>query len=129
MEDYEENIPLTKEDLEKIRKILKEHKFEDFKIHPYYFRDKFTGAIGKEPRHGISLQELKSIYYKFDIITRGFKRKGKKGYKYTLCYQESKNVHVRIGFFFDEKPMQIFNAIRIYRNLEKAVPKRYGIGI
>ena len=129
MESYQENIPLTKEDIKKIRKILKETRFGDFEIHRHFFRDKFVGMIGKEPRHNIDLEELKKIHSKPELVNRGFKRKAKKGYMYTLCYQESKNVFVKVGYLFDEKPMKIFLAIRIYRNLEKAVKRKYGLSL
>lgn len=129
MENQGENIPLTKEDVEKIKKILKEKKFEDFKIHKHYFRDKFVGTMGREPRHGISLEELKTIFEKKDQIKRGFKRKGKPNYLYTLCYDESKNVFVKIGYILDETPPKIFQAIRIYRNLERSVKRKYGLSM
>jgi len=122
-----ENILLTPEDLRKIKKILSEKEFKDFKIHKHYFRDKFTGTVGKEPRHGIPLDELKKIFERKHQIKRGFKRKGKQNYLYTLCYEESRNVFVKVGYIFDETPPKIFQAIRIYRNLEKAVKRRYGL--
>src|SRR3989344_6622727 len=113
MENEGENIPLTEDDVKKIRGALEKNKFEDFKIHPHYFRDKFGGSIGEEPRHGISLEELKKIFDRKNQIKRGFKRKGKPSYIYTICYEESKNVFVKIGYIFDEKPLKIFQAIRI----------------
>src|SRR3989344_6751109 len=97
-----ENILLSEEDTKKIKKLLSERKFDDFKIHKYYFRDKFTGTLGKEPRHGISLEELKQIFERKHQIKRGFKRKGKPNYLYTICYEESKNVFVKIVYIFDE---------------------------
>ena len=127
MEESDENIPLSDEDVDKIKKILSEKKFEDFQIHKHYFRDKFTGTTGKEPRHGISLEELKQIFERKHQIKRGFKRKGKPNYLYTICYEESKNVFVKIGYIFDETPPKIFQSIRIYRNLEGAVRRRYGL--
>jgi len=122
-----ENIPLSVEDLRKIKKILSEKIFEDFEIHKHYFRDKLTNIIGKEPRHGISLDELKNIFERKHQIKKGFKRKGKPNYLYTLCYEESKNIFVKVGYILDEDPPKIFQAIRIYRNLEKAVKRKYGL--
>ena len=127
MENEGENIPLSEEDIKKIKKILSENKFENFKIHGYYFRDKFIGISSDEPRHGITLEELKAIFERKDQIKRGFKRKTVKGYLYTLCYEESKNVFVKIGYIFDEHPIKIFTAMRIFRNLERAVKRRYGL--
>ncbi|MEK6935151.1 MAG: hypothetical protein AABW67_00015 [Nanoarchaeota archaeon] len=129
MGDYEENIPLTKEDVTKIKEILKNKKFEEFKIHPYFYRDKFTNTFGNEPRHNIDLSELKKIHEKSELIKRGFKREGERGNKYTLCYEESTNVFVKIGYLLDEIPPKIFQAMRIFRNLERAVPRRYEVSI
>ncbi len=124
-----DDTQLTEKDIKKIKKILKSKKFEDFEIHSYYFRDKFTGTLSRTPRHDIELKELKKIYEKQNLIKRGFKRKGKRGYKYTLCYDESKNVFVKVCYLFDENPMKIFNAFRIFRNLENTVLKKYGLKI
>lgn len=129
MKEYEENIPLTKEELKKIIEIFKDKKFEEFEIHPHFYRDKFTNMLEKEPRHNVDLQELKKIYEKPELIINGFKRKGDSGYKYTLNYKESTHIFVKIGYFLDEMPMKIFQAIRIFRNLEKNILKRYGIHI
>src|SRR3989344_8898452 len=106
MENEGENIPLSDEDVKKVKRILSEKKFEDFQIHNHYFRDKFFGNLGKEPRHGISLQELKQIFERKHQIKRGFKRKGKLNYLYTICYEESTNVFVKIGYIFDETPLK-----------------------
>ena len=126
---FEENIQLTEDDIKRIKNIINNTKFDQFEIHGYYYRNKFTGVIGNTPRHDIAISELKKIYEKIDCIKRGFKRKGNTGYKYTLCYDESKNVYVKIIYLFDEKPMKIVNAMRIYRNLEKAILKKYGLRI
>ncbi len=127
MENEGENIPLTTDDVKKIKKILSEKKIEDFQIHKHYFRDKFVRTFGKEPRHGISLEELKQIFERKHQIKRGFKRKGKPNYLYTICYEESTNVFVKVGYILDETPPKIFQAIRIYRNLERAVKRNYGL--
>ena len=129
MENYGENIPLSQEDIKDIKKILSEKKFEDFKIQKHYFREKFSGAFISEPRHGIEINELKEIFNRKHQIKRGFKRKTKKGYIHTLCYEESTNVFVKIGYIFDENPPKIFTAIRIFRNLERAVKRKYGLSI
>ena len=123
--EYEENIPLTKEDLEKIRVILKNKKFQDFEIHKHYW---LNGIIGI-PRHGFDLDNLNDLYNKVELIAYGFKRKLKYGFGYTLFYKISTNKFVKICYFFDELPIQIFNAIPISRNLEKSVLKRYGVTI
>lgn len=119
----EQNIPLSKEDIQKIKNILINSKFEDFEIHPHYW---LKGVVGL-PRHGVELEKVRSVFNKIESINRAFKRKAEKGFSYTLFYQESKNVFMKICYFFDEKPMKIFNAILINRNLEKAVQRRYGL--
>ena len=122
---YEENIPLTKEDLEKIKKILENKKFKELKIHKHYWLNGIEGI----PRHGFNLDELNNLYNKTELITHGFKRNLEYGFGYTLFYKISKNKFVKICYFFDDSPVQVFNAIPISRNLEYAVPKRYGIVI
>jgi len=125
MENYEENIPLAKEDLEKIKKILKNKKFEELKIHGHYWLKRTRGI----PRHGFNLDELKKLFNKMELIKYGFKRKFMSGFGYTLLYKISTNKFVKICYFFDESPIKIFNAIPINRNLEKAVSKRYCLRI
>lgn len=123
--EYKENIPLTKEDLEKIKNILKNKKFEEFEIHKHYWLNNIVGF----PRHGFDLNKLEDLYNKTELITHGFKRKLEQGFGCTLFYKISTNQFVKICYFFDEFPVKIFNAIPIPRNLEKAVPRRYGIRI
>jgi len=123
--EYEEDILLTKEELEKIKKILENKKFEELIIHKHYW----LNGIVDIPRHGFELDSLKDIYNKIELITHGFKRKLKYGFGYTLSYKISKNKFVKICYFFDESPIKIFNAIPVMRNLEKALLKRYGIRI
>lgn len=127
--DDGENIPLSEEDIKKIKKILSEKKFEDFKINNHYFRDKFTNVIIKVPRHGIPLTELKKIFERKELIKRGFKRKKGNIFIYTICYEESKNVYVKVGYIFDKSTPEIFVAIRIYRNLEKSIKRKYGLSL
>ncbi|MBS3079514.1 hypothetical protein J4218_05315 [Candidatus Pacearchaeota archaeon] len=129
MENEGENIPLSEEDVGKVKMILNEKLFEDFEIHRHYFLSKFGDFVSDIPRHGIGLIELKEIYEKKDKIKRGFKRKTAKGYLYTICYDESRNVFVKVGYILDESPMKIFSAIRIFRNLEKSVNRKYGLSV
>jgi len=129
MENDGENILLTEEDIVRIKKILNEKKFEDFKIHKHYFRSKFGDSIMNIPRHEIGLEELKDIYDRKYQIKRGFKRKTNIGYLYTLCYDESKNVFVKVGYILDEEPQKIFSAMRIFRNLDGAVKRKYALSI
>jgi len=123
--NYQENVLLSKEDLIKIRKILKNKEFEDFKIHKHYWLNGIEGI----PRHGFNLDELKKLFSKTELITHGFKRKSVRGFGYTLIYKISTNRFLKVCYFLDEIPIKIFNAIPISRNLEKAVPRRYGLRI
>jgi len=125
MEKEGENIPLSGEDKLKIKRILFEKNFEDFKIHKHYFRDKFSDVFIKIPRHGIELSELKGIFNKKHQIEKAFKRKTNKGYLYTLCYKESETVFVKIGYLFNKDPLEIFQAIRIFRRLDNAVKNEF----
>ena len=101
----ETDIILTREDIEKIKKILLQTKFEDFMINNYFYRDKFTGTLSSVPRHNMGLEEVKKIYNNTSAIKYGFKRKKDKGYTYTLCYDVSTNIFVKIGFLFDKEIM------------------------
>ncbi len=128
MEKEGENIPLLEEDKLKIKRILLEKKFENFKIHKHYFRDKYTGVFIKIPRHGIELSELKEIFNKKHQIKKAFKRKTNPGYLFTLCYKENETVFVKIVYIF-EKQIQIFSAIRVYRDLNKSVQEEYDFSL
>jgi hypothetical protein len=127
MEKEGENIPLSSEDIAKIRKIFSEKRFEDFKIHHYYLREKYTGVLTRMPRHGIELSELKEMYNKKYLITKGFKRKTQNGYLYTLCYKESEHMFVKIIYILDT--LHIFSAMRVYRKLDDAIEEKYTISI
>ena len=119
----EQDIPLSREDWQKIKEIFKNTKFEDFEMHPHYWYQGITGI----PRHGVELNKVKEIFNKTGLIRRGFKRKSTRGFSYTLFYKEGNNAFTKICYFFDEKPMKIFNAFQINRNLERAVLRRYGL--
>jgi len=121
----EEDIPLSEEDIKRIKEILLNLKFDSFQIHPHYWLNGIKGI----PRHGFELEKLKELFNKVDLIEKGFKRKSKSGFSYTLIYKISRNYFVKISYFFDERPMKIFNAIPINRSLDKAVSKRYGLRI
>jgi len=123
MDEYQENILLTEEDLDNIKKILKELNFKDFKIHPHYWFNKIPGV----PRHGFQIKELEKLFNNIDLITHGFKRKSNKSFAYTLIYKLSTNRFLKVCYFFDEEPKKIFNAIPISRNLDKAVLRKYGV--
>ncbi|MCK5624796.1 hypothetical protein KAI04_03060 [Candidatus Pacearchaeota archaeon] len=123
--NYQENFPLSKDDLIKIKNILKNKKFEDFQIHKHYWLKGVEGI----PRHGFDLEELKKLFNKRELITHGFKRKFTHSFGYTLIYKISTNVFLKICYFLDESPIKIFNAIPIKRNLEKSVSRRYGLRI
>lgn len=104
-----------KEVIEKLRKT----KFEEFKIiEKHYFRD-------HKPRHGVSLEKAKEIYYQFSKIIEISRKNSPRGYKYTIIYQFNKKSSYSLCFFLDEDPMKLFNAIHHGKNLDKRVMKRY----
>ena len=61
MDNYEDNIPLTKEEIEKIKNILNTVKFEDIKFHDYFSRPALSGDYSEDSRHGITKKELKNL--------------------------------------------------------------------
>ena len=121
----EEDIPLSKEDIRRIKDILQNSQFDSFQIHPHYWLNGIKGI----PRHGFELEQLRKIFNQINLIEKGFKRKSKNGFSYTLIYKISRNSFVKVSYFFDERLIKIFNAIPINRNLDKAVSKRYGLRI
>ena len=52
---------------------------------------------------------------------------GKNGHNYTMCYYQTESSFIKIIYLFDKKPVEILNAIKINRNLENAVKRKYGI--
>ena len=123
MQEVEQDIILSEKEILRIKEILENNKFENFKIHKHYW---LNGIVGM-PRHGIKLEKIKTIFNKTKTISRIFKRKLKQGFAYTLFYKLSNKSFMKICYFFDEKPIKIFNAILNHRNLEKAVLKKYGL--
>lgn len=125
MKEVEKDIPLTKEDIEKIKNILKTMKFYDFKINRHYWIE----GIKDWPRHGVELEKIKNIFNKTELITMAFKRNSEKGFCYTLHYKLTEFSYIKICYFFDKEPIEIFNAILIDRNLDKAVLEKYQINL
>ena len=126
MEDYRENIPLTKEEVERIKDIFAIVPFDKLKINEYFHRPHLSdySVVG---RHGVSIEEVKQLYGKPHLITRGFKREGKKGYNYTMCYYKTESSFIKVIYLFDNKPVEVLNAMKIDRNLERSVKRKYGI--
>ena len=72
--DSEFDIPLTTEEKERKIGFLKKRKFDEFKIHPYFY---FSGYA----RHGVEPEVAEKIFYQFDKIISVFKRPARKGFK------------------------------------------------
>ena len=87
MNSYEENIPLTQEEISKIRIIFSQVSFDQLKINKYFFKPHLSD-YSENSRHGFTVEEVKKFYAQPQLISRGFKRKSKTGYQYTLCYQK-----------------------------------------
>ncbi len=69
----EEDILVNPQEKEILINKLKSKKFEDFEIHSHFYnRD-------QRPRHGISLEQAKKIFEKFENIISVSKRKKIKG--------------------------------------------------
>jgi len=57
-------------------------------------------------------------------------RKPKDDYtNYTLCYNLTATSFIKVCYYFDKKPIEIFNAMLINRNLDRSVLERYGIDL
>lgn len=115
MEEIES--PLGKgEEQEKIN-ILKNKKFEDFTIHPYYNRNSYI-------KHAVEIETIKEIYPQFDKIIKVFKRPAKNGFKYSFVYKLKETEYLILSFFLDETPPKFFNAYFNYTNLEREINKK-----
>ena len=57
------------------------------KINKYFFKPHLSD-YSENSRHGFTIEEVKKFYAQPQLISRGFKRKSKTGYQYTLCYQK-----------------------------------------
>ncbi|MFH1210992.1 MAG: hypothetical protein V1645_03675 [archaeon] len=90
--------------LKRLVGVLKGVRFEDFEVHPHYFKD-------GNPRHGISLGKTKEVYCQFDKIIAVFMRPGLVSPKYSFIYRISKKESYILVFFLDEKPRKFFNII------------------
>lgn len=118
----EEDLLLDREGREKLINNLKKVRFGDLKIHPHYWKFK-NPKYG--PRHNISLEEAKEVYNKFDKIIAITKRKSISRYKYCFVYKISKRTNYKLLFFLDEKPPQLFNAMKGGKNIEKRLKKKF----
>jgi hypothetical protein len=114
----EVDIPLSKEEETEKINFLKLIKFEDFKIHKY-FNDK--GYF----KHGVDLEDVKEIYYKFENIISVFKRPAKKGYKYSFRYKIEETKTLILCFYLDEVPPKFFNAYYDYTKQDKKLKKKF----
>jgi hypothetical protein len=77
------------------------------------------------PRHGISLEKAKEVYYQFGKIVEMTKINSPRGDKYTVTYRFNKNSSYSLCFFLDERPIKLFNVIYLGRNIDKRVMRRY----
>ena len=59
MERYEENIPLTKDEIKKINEIFSKVPFENIKVNDYFYRPNLSDY--SEFRHGVSVEEVKQL--------------------------------------------------------------------
>ena len=115
MEDIE--IPLSKEEEEEKINFLKNKRFKDFKIHPYYDNNSYI-------KHAVEIETIKEIYPQFNKIIKVFKRPAEKGFKYSFIYQLKITEYLILSFFLDENPPKFFNAYFNHTNLEREINKR-----
>jgi len=99
-----DDIFLSYKEVKRLVGVLKGIRFEDFEVHPHYFKD-------RNPRHGISLGKVKEVYYQFDKIIAVFMRPGLINPKYSFVYMISKKESYILVFFLDERPRKFFNII------------------
>ena len=117
MENTEIDIPLTKEEENEKIDFLKNRKFSDFKIHPYYDRDSYI-------KHAVELDIIKEVYPQFDKIIGVFKRPAKNGFKYSFRYKLEETKSLVLCFYLDEFPPKFFNAYFDYTKQNKKLRKK-----
>lgn len=117
MENNEIDIPLSKEEEKEKIEFLRNKKFADFKIHPYYNRDSYI-------KHAVELETIKEVYPQFDKIICVFKRPAKQGYKYSFIYQLEEAKSLVLCFYLDEQPPKFFNAYFNYTKQDKKLRKK-----
>ena len=117
MENNEIDIPLTKEEENEKIDFLKNRKFSDFKIHPYYDRDSYI-------KHAVELDIIKEVYPQFDKIIGVFKRPAKNGFKYSFRYKLEETKSLVLCFYLDEFPPKFFNAYFDYTKQNKKLRKK-----
>jgi hypothetical protein len=117
MENNEIDIPLTKEEEKEKIDFLKNKKFNDFKIHPYYNRDSYV-------KHAVEIETIKEVYPQFDKIIGVFKRPAKNGFKYSFRYKLEETKSLVLCFYLDENPPKFFNAYFDYTRQDKKLRKK-----
>ncbi len=116
---FDEDTPLGSEEKREKIALLKATPFEKIKVHNHFYN-----KFGK-PRHGVTLEKAKEIYVQFDKIIDVTKRPGLQSIKYNFLYRINKNFSYSLLFFFDEKPIQLFNAISRGKSIEKRLLRKY----
>ena len=111
------DIPLKEGEKEEKIEFLKKHKFDEFKIHPYYNKNSYI-------KHGVELVEIKETYSQFEKIIGAFKRPAKHGYKYSFIYQLAETKSLILCFYLDESPPKFFNAYYDYTKQDKKFKKK-----
>ncbi len=118
-----EKICVKKEDIDAIVDKLKEYSFEDY-IKPLHYE---LSLLSK----GTNEQDLKEIYYKFELIKLVMIRKHKNNYEnYDIHYELEKGDYALFAIHFEEgkrpKMDNAFIANKIFKNFLKVIIKRYG---
>ncbi|MBS3074492.1 hypothetical protein J4447_03490 [Candidatus Pacearchaeota archaeon] len=111
------DIPLTKEEEKEKINFLKERKFSDFKIHPYYDRGSYI-------KHAVEIETIEKIYPQFDKIIGTFKRPANRGFKYSFIYKLEETRSLILCFYLDENPPKFFNAYFDYTKQDKTLSRK-----
>ena len=117
MDTKEIDVPLSKEEEKEKIDLLKNTKFSEFKIHPYYNRNSYI-------KHAVDLEIIKEIYSQFDKIISVFKRPARNGFKYSFRYRLEETKSLVLCFYLDEIPPKFFNAYFDYTKQDKKLKKK-----
>jgi adenylosuccinate lyase len=116
---------LSKEKLEEIKKKIKSLNLDMIRVSKHLNRNKSSGIITEQPRHGMSWEDAKRFVKETDKITWGKITEGIGGKRYMVEYKLNHNKFCKLVFLLDENPPFIFNIMPSTKNNVKKFLRKY----
>jgi hypothetical protein len=114
-----EDVMIDSPEKEKLISRLKKLRFEDLKISKHFFNKHGL------PRHGISFEEAKNIFYQFDKLNFIFTRGGVTGQKYSLIYKINHKKSYYLIILLDENPALLFDAYIHHGDINRRLFRKF----